>query len=361
MRVPVLDPQGSPLMPTKPSRARRWLRDGKAVVVHNDLNIFCIQLVAEPSGHETQEIAVAIDPGKLWSGVGLVSSGATLFAAHLILPFKSVTQKMTARRILRHSRRGRRIDRKIAYHFRAHRQERFDNRRQNKLPPSIRSNRLLELRVVKELLRIFPVSHIVYEVVKARGDKGFSPVMVGQAWMLKQLEQLLPTTTQEGWQTSILRQQLGLIKDKTDKSLPKLETHAVDGIALAASHFMSFEKFHTTNIRGHHWVGQVNLTAAPLKIIARPNIYRRQLHFENPTSDAPNHRKRKGGTITPWGFRSGDYVEAIKAGKTHRGWIGGYSEVNKVVSLYNHDWKRIGQFSVSKTKLLSRSNGLCVA
>ncbi|WP_204105367.1 MULTISPECIES: RRXRR domain-containing protein, partial [Spirulina sp. CCY15215] len=90
-----------PLMPTKPSRARRWLKEGKAKVAYNDLGVFCVQLLQEPSGEETQEIAVGIDPGKLYSGVGAVSSKATLFKAHLQLPFKSVTQKMTARRILR--------------------------------------------------------------------------------------------------------------------------------------------------------------------------------------------------------------------------------------------------------------------
>lgn len=100
-RVAVLSPDGTPLMPTKPSRARRWLRDGKAVVARNNLNVFCIQLVIEPSGRNTQDVVVGIDPGKLFSGAGVQSSKFTLFITHLILPFKSVTQKMTARRILR--------------------------------------------------------------------------------------------------------------------------------------------------------------------------------------------------------------------------------------------------------------------
>lgn len=171
-------------MPTKPSRARRWLRDGKAVVVHNDLNVFCIQLVAEPSGYETQPIALGIDPGKVFSGIGVQSSKFTLFMAHLVLPFKSVTEKMTGRRILRRARRGRRINRQVAFKNRAHREKRFDNRRQGKLPPRIRANKQLELRVVKELLTIFPISNIRYEYIKARTEKGkgkgFSPAMVGQ-------------------------------------------------------------------------------------------------------------------------------------------------------------------------------------
>lgn len=105
-RVLVLTPDGTPLMPTKPSRTRRWLRDGKARMVHKDLNIFCIQLLAEPSGYITQDVVVGIDPGKAFSGVRVQSSKFTLFMAHLILPFKLVTTKMTNRRRLRRARRG---------------------------------------------------------------------------------------------------------------------------------------------------------------------------------------------------------------------------------------------------------------
>lgn len=63
MRVPVLSPARQPLMPTKPGRARRWLKNGKAKVVHNDLGIFTVQLVSEPSGTKTQPVSVGIDPG----------------------------------------------------------------------------------------------------------------------------------------------------------------------------------------------------------------------------------------------------------------------------------------------------------
>lgn len=364
-RVPVISPDGRPLMPTKPSRARRWLACGKAKVYPNDLNIFAIQLINEPSGHETQDVVIGIDPGKLFSGVGVQSSKATLMRLHLILPFPNVTKKMTTRRILRRARRGRRINRKRQYDQRCHRQERFDNRVQKKLPPSIRANRQLELRVVKEACRLFPISHIVYEYIKARGNKGFSPAMVGQKIMLEWLNQIAPTSTQFGWQTSNLRQWLKLPKDKTDKSKATEDTHSNDGVALAASHFIKWKEWQASSARGGNWEGEVSVTSAPFKVIAKPNIYRRQLHFENPDSHKPNpsqYRKRKGGTITPFGLCSGDFVQAEKAGQIYRGWIGGYTETakSKNVSIYDVNWKRIGQFSPNKVKLLKRSCKLCV-
>jgi RRXRR protein len=364
IRVSVLNPDGTPAMPTKPSRARRWLRDGKAIVVHNDLNLFCVQLVAEPLGRVVQDVVIGIDPGKLFTGIGVQSAKVTLFTAHLVLPFKVVTKKMDTRRILRRARRGRRINRKVAFSKRAHRQKRFNNRCQGKLPPSIRANKQLELRVVQELLKLFPVSHLRYEVIKARTENGkgksFSPAMVGQKVMLQWLEELRPVTTQQGWQTSILRQQLGLPKDKTDKSKQSPETHANDGIAIAASHFMSFEQFQARNERGHHWVGQVTVTASPFRVIARPNLYRRQLHFEN--IEKGGTRKRKGGTVTPFGFRSGDLVQAEKAGQTVLGWIGGFTNTAKTqkVSVYDHNWRRLGQYTPTKVQRLQRSTKLCV-
>ncbi|MEQ8465727.1 MAG: RRXRR domain-containing protein [Coleofasciculus sp. E1-EBD-02] len=42
IRVPVVSKEGKPLMPTKPSRARRWVKEGKAIGRWSDLDIFSL-------------------------------------------------------------------------------------------------------------------------------------------------------------------------------------------------------------------------------------------------------------------------------------------------------------------------------
>ena len=353
MRVPVLSPEGQPLMPTKPSRARKWLDAGKARVAHNDLGIFTVQLVSEPTGTETQSIGIGIDPGKKYTGIGVQSALVTLWMAHLQLPFETVKQRMEQRRMMRRGRRGRRINRKIPYNQRAHRQARFDNRRFKKVPPSIRANRQLELRVIKELTKIYPLTTAIWEVVVARGDKGFSPVMVGQYWAISQLEKLLPVVKQEGWQTSNLRQWLGLEKQKTQKGDAIPATHAVDGVSLASSQFVRYRQ-----LKGKQgwWEGSVTITPAPFAVIRRPPICRRQLHLMVPSIGGV--RRKYGGTTTRHGFRKGDYVRAEQAGRVYCGWVSG--DTDRQVSVSNADWKRLGQFTAKKVQLLQRSTGLIV-
>ncbi|BAY42958.1 hypothetical protein SAMD00079811_05360 [Scytonema sp. HK-05] len=353
-RVPVLSPSGKVLMPTKPSRARRWLKQGKAKVVHNDLSIFQIQLVRCPSAPNTQPIAVGIDPGKLFTGVGVQSAKFTLWLAHLQLPFKTVIDRMEQRAMMRRGRRGRRIDRCVEFSQRAHRQARFDNRRQCKIPPSIRANRELELRVLNELSLIYPITTVTYEIVNARGDKGFSPVMVGQNWQLENLRNDWDDVREvEGWQTANIRQQLGLHKQKHFKGDTIPATHAVDGVALACSAFIHYG---ITSTQSMGWKGDVTVTPAPFTIIRRPPISRRQLHLMLPAKGGV--RRKYGGTITRHGFRKGDLVQATQGKKTYLGWVSGDTE--KQVSVSDQSWKRLGQFSKNKVRLGKRCTGLIV-
>lgn len=365
LRVAVVSQSGKPLMPTKPSRARRWVRDGLAVKKWSDLGLFYVQLIEQPSGEKTQPIAIGIDPGKHYSGVGVQSSKVTLFMAHLVLPFQSIKDRMEQRRMMRRGRRGRRINRKVSYNQRAHRQKRFANRRGNKLPPSIRANRQLELRIATELCQIFPISQVVYEYIKAdvdltsgrkkaRSGRGFSPVMVGQKWMLEQLSKLAPTSTLYGWETTAIRQQLGLVKEKKSKSNQSPETHAVDGISLASSRFVQYRQ-----LKGKQgwWDGDAAITPAPFVIIRRPPISCRQLHLMIPAKGGK--RRKYGGTTTRHGFRKGDLVKAGMAGRICLGWVSGDTE--KQVSVSDLNWKRLGQFTASKVQLLCRATGLLVS
>ncbi len=406
-RVPVINPDGSAAMPTKCSRARRWVRDGLAIGKWNDLGIYYVQLKAEPSDTKTQPIALGCDPGKFYSGFGVVSSKATLFRGHAVLPFQRVKERLGSavikndgergsrlasisnrrvgkviknvrgRALQRRVRRGRRINCSLPFHLRNHRQKRFNNRIKSKLPPSILASRLMEIRIIKELCAIFPITDIVYEVVKADVDltsgrksaksgSCFSPVMAAQYWCIEQLAKFAPVTKMYGWQkdgngTSQIRKYLGLYKDKENKKNPVPETHAVDGVALAATKFVRFAAFANKEGHGHKWQGTIAITDSVFRVITRPAYFRRALHFDNPSKGGV--RKRKGGTITPFGYRTGDYVEAQKAGVIYRGWIGGYTNTgkSKKLSVYDHNWKRIGQFTLSKIKLLRRSNKLCIA
>ncbi len=353
MRVPVVDAEGKPLMPTKPARARKWVEQGKAVGRWSDVGVYYVQLTVEPSGTETQAIAIGIDPGKLYSGIGIQSARATLFMAHLILPFETVKKRMEQRAMMRRTRRSRRIDRSKPFELRNHRQKRFENRRQKKIPPSIKANRQLELRVVRELAKIMPISKIVYETVKARGNKGFSPVMVGQNWQLEQLSNIASTTTKFGWETANLRDHLCLEKVK-DKKSQTPQSHAVDGIALAASEFVEYRKYHRRGEDGASWVGSVELSASLFKVIRRPPVSRRQLHLLQFRKGGK--RRAYGGTTTRHGFRKGDLVLAEMAGRKYQGWVSG--DTARQVSVSDIDWKRLGQFTASKVQPIKRGTGL---
>ena len=195
-------------------------------------------------------------------------------------------------------------------------------------------------------------------VLKGRREVAISPADPNN-WILKEISTRFdnPTPnwikTQLGWETSSLRQHLGLPKNKKDKSLCIPETHAVDGVALASSHFVRYRQ-----LKGKQgwWEGSVAITPAPFAVIRRPPISRRQLHLMVPSIGGI--RRKYGGTTTRHGFRKGDYVKAEMAGRVVYGWVSGDTE--RQVSVSDINWKRLGQFSAKKTCLVKRSTGLLV-
>lgn len=360
-RVPVIAKDGQKLMPTKPSKARKLTENGKAIGKFNKLGVYYIQLTFEPSNRRTQPISCGIDPGKKFGSVGIQSSQFTLFTSHIFLPFETVKKRVEQRALMRRSRRGRRINRKIPFDQRAHRQCRFSNRKQSKIPPSIKSNCQLLLRVVTELSKVYPINSIVYEYCKADVDltsgrkkaksgKGFSPVMVGQAWIFKQLANIAPVIKKLGWQTSNLRNHIGLAKQKHSKGDITPFTHAVDAVTLASFVFIDYLPFENSGGRGHCWQGKVAITDAPFFVIRRPPISKRQLHLMRPAKDGK--RRKYGGTTTPFDIRKGDLVRY----KDKLGYCSGYT--GKSISVSDANWKRLGRYAASKIQLVQRSTNL---
>jgi hypothetical protein len=211
----------------------------------------------------------------------------------------------------------------------------------------------LELRIVSELCKIYPISEIRYEYVKASGNKGFSPVMVGQKWMLIQLTDFAPVSTIFGWETANMRGRLGLEKHKADKSKQCFETHAVDGVAIAASNFVQYKRYHRLGEDGAEWIGDVEITKAPFFVIKRPPYSRRQLHLMVPAKGG--NRRKYGGSTTSFDARKGDLVRSPKG----VGYVSG--ETGNSLSVSDCGWKRLGRITAKKVHIIRRSNGLLVS
>jgi hypothetical protein len=352
-RVPVLNPDGTPAMPTSSSRARRWIRDGKAKIVQNDLRISCVQLVEEPSGRNTQDISLGIDPGSCFTGVAIQSKQETLIGLNLNLPKKQVQKRLTERAVLRRTRRGRRIKRSLPFKRRNHRHKRFNNRRQSKLPPSIRANKQLELRVVDELRRLYPITHAYVERLNKSNRPGFTIAAQGQTFLIKELENHFPVILVKGWETEATREWLKLPKSK-NKAEQTPAAHVSDAIAQAARHFIRYAVSTTGIQTGREWKGLIQVTPFPFGIVERLPSRPRKMH--DLTVQKGGVRDTYGGFDGTHSFRNGDYVEY----KTKRSTLKGYISANDLYQFFPVK-KRLKQGVTDKnTRLIRYSSHLIV-
>jgi len=154
MNVYVINKNGNPLMPCKPAKARKLLRDKKAKVVNRCP--FTIQLLWDCE-ENVQEVTVGIDKGSHTTGFSCVANGQILMSGE-IQHRTDIKGKMDARRANRRNRRNRKWYRPKRFNNRA------SSRRSGRLPPSIKANVEEVIRVVNRIP--LPISHITVENVQ---------------------------------------------------------------------------------------------------------------------------------------------------------------------------------------------------
>ena len=330
MRIPVLDKDMIPLMPTTPVRARLLLSRGKARAYRNKLGVFCIVLKREVLP-DNQQIAVGIDPGSKFEGWSVLGTEDNVLNGMSEAP-THIKDAVERRRTMRRARRGRNCRRRPA---------RFNNRQKNKktLPPSTFARWNAKVRILKHIMKVIPISDVVVEDVKAMTRRGqrrwninFSPMEVGKEWFYEQIQNLnVRLHTIEGFETMRLREIFGLKKTK-DKASKSFNSHAVDAWVMAAE----VTGAEQPTERGlFYWI--------PIR------LHRRQLHRLQPSKGG--NRTNYGGTMSH-GIKRGTLVEHPKHGLAY---VGGMQRKMERVSLHDiKSGKRIAQnANVSDLELLT--------
>ena len=249
-------------MPTKPSRARRWIQSGKATPFWKN-GIFCVRLNVVPSGTEFQEVVVGVDPGSKKEGFTVKSQ------AHTYLNVQAdahggVGKKVEKRRELRRGRRSRKCPN------RKNRTNRLANR--ERVPAGTRARWDWKLRILDWLSKLYPVTHVCVEDIKARTrqyqqrwNQSFSPLEVGKQWFYSEIQKRWELLTLRGWETKEIRDNLGL-KKSSKKLVETFDAHCVDSWCLA---------YHAVG-------GDITPDNTDIFCISPIPIRRRELHRQNP-------------------------------------------------------------------------------
>ena len=287
MKVPVVDKNQKPLMPTTPAKARKLIKSGKATPFWKK-GIFGIRLNYVPNRVYKQPIAVGIDPGSKKEAFSVKSAAHTYLniqADAVTWVSKHVEQRRNMRRLRRYRKTPYRSPRK--------------NRKRGGIPPSTKARWQWKLRIANWVFQLFPITIFVVEDVAARTIKGsrkwnanFSPLQVDKGRFYEKLGQLAPVVTLQGYKTKSLRDQLGL-KKSSAKLSNHFSAHCVDSWVLANS-----------AVGGH--TRPDNRTE---NIISPLQLHRRQLYKLKTLKGGM--RRRYGGTRS-LGFKRGSLVKHSK-------------------------------------------------
>ena len=179
MLVYVLNKNKKPLMPCKPQKARKLLKNGKAKVVK--IEPFTIQLLSGSSGYK-QEITLGIDTGSKHIGISASTDTKELYAADVEIR-NDIVDLLSTRRQNRRTRRNRKT---------RYRKCKFLNRVKSKnkgwLAPSIENKLYIHLKVVEGVYKILPITKMIVETASFDIQKIKNPAISGTEY--QQGEQL---------------------------------------------------------------------------------------------------------------------------------------------------------------------------
>jgi hypothetical protein len=303
MFIPVIDKNQKPLMPTTPSRVRRWIKARKATPFWKK-GIFCVRLNVDSSDNILEPMVCGIDPGSKKEAFTVKSESHT----YLNIQADAVTWVKDAVKTRREMRKGRRFRKTPC------RKPRF-NRAYGSLSPSTKARWQWKLRIAKWLSQMFPIAQFVVEEIKARTkgkrkwDVSFSPLEVGKKWFYRELEQIAPVELKMGWETKELRVAHGLSKE-SDKTSGRFSAHCVDSWVLA------------------NWFvgGHTQPDNEKILFVIPMQFHRRQLH----ALQAKGGIRRLYGGTRSMGFKRGSLVKHPKYGVCY---VGGAS--NGFISLHS--------------------------
>jgi len=318
VRVPVVSASGEPLMPCRPSKARKLLARNLAEKRWNRLGQFYLRLKFDPKSESNrgQHVCLAIDTGSKWDGMAVVTKKQVLTTAELVLP-SGIAEKLETRRRMRRMRR---------YRNTPHRAKRFDNRRRPEgwLAPSQKAKVDFRIKIVDDLCKIYPIDRFAVEDVRfnhyrKRWEKFFSTVEIGKVKFYGHLRKLGDLRLYSGVETAEWREKLNLPKNSR-KSALEWDAHASDAVAIGCA-----EMGCDSPVPPEFWVWK------------RFQNARRQLHRFEP--EKGGIRRRYGGSMSVSPFKKGDAV--IWRGRLAR--VGGYMDEGISLHAFTLKNKRITQ------------------
>ena len=157
------------LMPTRFQKARKLLKENKAIIIYKEP--FTIRLLY-PTGESKQKVVLGVDAGSKNIGISASTEKKELYSAEINL--RNDISELIA--VKKQYRRGRRY-RKVRY-----RKAKFNNRVKHKkwLAPSIQNKINSHKKVIQNVYSILPISRLIIEVASFDIQKINNPEISGE-------------------------------------------------------------------------------------------------------------------------------------------------------------------------------------